>query len=65
MQLLQRHWVEKARSFSATYLAVSQQYTKIRRAELTAIGVETILWPSLSSFFLNQENQIKCAQKYK
>ena len=52
MQLLrQTHWVEKARSFSATaYLAVSQQYTKIRRAELTAIGDETILWPNLLFF---------------
>ena len=66
MQLLQTHWVEKARSFSATaYLAVSQQYTKIRRAELTAIGDETILWPSLLFQVLNQKNQIKCAQKPK
>ena len=24
MQLLQRHWVEKARSFSATYLAAER-----------------------------------------
>ena len=67
MQLLrQTHWVEKARSFSATaYLAVSQQYTKIRRAELTAIGDETKLWPSLLFLVLNQKNQIKCAQKPK
>ena len=66
MQLLQTHWVEKARSFLATaYLAVRQQYTKIRRAQLTAIGDGTTLWPSLLFLVFNQKNQIKCAQKPK